>query len=105
MSENDINQLQFLQQNLQNIILQKQQFQKQLTEMDSALKEIEDSENVYKILGNLMVASKKSEVKKDLQEKKELFGLRVKNFEKQEKTMKEKTEEIQKKFLEKVKNE
>lgn len=105
MSENDINQLQFLQQNLQNIILQKQQFQKQLTEMDSALKEIEDSENVYKILGNLMVASKKSEVKKDLQEKKELFGLRVKNFEKQEKNLKEKTEEIQKKFLEKVKNE
>ncbi len=99
----DINQLQLLQQNLQNTILQKQQFQRQLTEVDSALKEIDTSENVYKIVSNLMISVKKPEIKQDLQQKRELFDLRLKNFEKQEKKLKENIEEMQKKVLENLK--
>lgn len=103
MAETDITQLQLLQQNLQNLLLQKQQFQKQSTEVDSALKEIETSETAYKIIGNIMVASKKPDLKKDLQQKKELLDLRLKTLEKQEQTLKQKTEEIQKKVLETLK--
>ena len=73
MSDADITQLQLLQQNLQNILVQKQQFQKQLTEINSALKEIATSETTYKILGNIMVAAKKEDLEKDLKEKKELL--------------------------------
>ena len=84
MSETDITQLQLLQQNLQNILLQKQQFQKQSAEIDSALKEIETTKASYKIIGNIMVASQKQDLQKELQQKKELLDLRLKNFEKQE---------------------
>ena len=59
MTEINITQLQLIQQNLQNTLLQKQQLQKQLTEIDSALKELETSPTAYKIIGNIMVASKK----------------------------------------------
>lgn len=104
MSEININQLQLLQQNLQNILLQKQQFQKQLSEIDSALNELKDSSNVYKIIGNIMVASKKPELQKDLQQKKEIIDLRLKNFEKQEQTLKQKAEELQQKMMEELKN-
>ncbi len=103
MTDADLTQLQLLQQNLQNILVQKQQFQKQLTEISSALKEIETSETTYKILGNIMVSSKKEELQKELKEKEELLNLRIKNFEKQETTLKEKTEELQKKVMESMK--
>ena len=103
MTEADLTQLQLLQQNLQNIMLQKQQFQKQLTEIDSALKEVKDSSKAYKIVGNIMVASKPDELQKELQEKKEVLDLRLKNFEKQEEMLKKKAEETQKKVLEGLK--
>lgn len=103
MTEANLNQLQLLQQNLQNILLQKQQFQKQLAEFDSALKELETSSNAYKIVGNIMVASKKPDLKKDIQNKKEILDLRLKNFEKQEQILKQKTEELQQKVMEEMK--
>jgi len=99
MTDADIAQLQLLQQNLQNILIQKQQFQKQLVEVNSALQETESSEITYKILGNIMVATNKDELQKELKEKKELLDLRLKNFEKQETNLKEKTEELQKKVM------
>lgn len=99
MAETDLTQLQLLQQNLQNILLQKQHFQKQLIEIDSALKELETSSTAYKIIGNIMVASKRTDLQKDLQQKKEILDLRFKNFEKQEQVLKQKTEELQQKVL------
>tara|TARA_Y100000310_G_C20600692_1_gene772852 strand:+ start:462 stop:776 length:315 start_codon:yes stop_codon:yes gene_type:complete len=103
MTDADLTQLQLMQQNLQNILMQKQQFQKQLAEITSAVKEIETSETTYKILGNIMVATKKEDLQKELKEKKELLDLRLKNFEKQETTLKEKTEELQKKVMQNMK--
>ncbi|MBR9683369.1 prefoldin subunit beta [Candidatus Woesearchaeota archaeon] len=103
MTQADFNQLQLLQQNLQNTLLQKQQFQKQSMEIDSALEELKDSSAAYKIIGNIMVASKKPDLQKDLQQKKELIDLRLKNFEKQEQMLKEKAEELQKKVMEQLK--
>lgn len=103
MNDQDIFQLQLLQQNLQNIVLQKQHLQKQLAEINSALEEIVSSPSVYKIIGDIVVASEKNSLKKELEQKKEILQLRLKNFEKQEQILKEKTEETQKKVLEKVK--
>jgi chaperonin cofactor prefoldin len=63
--EDHLMQLQIAQQNLQNILLQKQQFQMQLNEFTSALSELKTTEKAYHIVGNLMVASKKEDLEKD----------------------------------------
>jgi|SRR3989339_1363421 len=102
-SETEIAQLQLLQQNIQSLLLQKQQFQKQLTEFESALLELKDSEVIYRIIGNIMVASKKADVEKDLKQKKEVLDLRLNSIDKQEKMLKQRMEETQKKVLEGLK--
>lgn len=90
-----INQLQIYEQGLQNILLQKQQFQSQISEIDSALKELENSSQSYKIIGNIMVNSKKEDLKKDLESRKSTLELRIKTIEKQEESIKEKAKKIQ----------
>ena len=97
-------QLQILEQNLQNTMMQKQQFQAQLLEIENAIKELEGSKKeVFKIVGNLMIASEKNELKKDLENKKEMFDLRVSNLEKQEKKIKDKFEQIQADVMKQIK--
>jgi prefoldin beta subunit len=101
-TEEGINQLQLFEQSLQNILLQKQQFQTQLTEMSSALKELENSSESYKIIGNIMVKTDKGELKKDLEEKKSSIELRIKSLEKQETSIKEKAEKLQSEVMKKM---
>ena len=62
-TQKKIAQLQSLEQNLQNFLMQKQTFQSQLIEIENALDEIEKSSgNVYKIVGSVMISSKKDDV-------------------------------------------
>jgi len=103
--ENDLAQMQLIQQNLQNILLQKQQFQMQLNEIDSALLELKNTEKAYKIVGNLMISSKKEDLEKDLAEKKKTIELRLKTFESQEEKFKKKVEDMQKSVAEGMKKE
>ena len=98
-SENKIGQLQLLEQNLQNFLVQKQGFQGQLSEIDSALEELKGAKNAYKIVGNIMVASEKEELEKDLKQKKEELELRIKTLEKQEQTIKDKATKLQSEVL------
>lgn len=95
-NENKIAQLQLLDQNLQQILMQKQQYQSQIIEIDNSLEELEKSKgNVYKIVGAIMVNGDKEELKKELLSKKELVELRIKSFEKQENQIKEKIDALQ----------
>lgn len=94
-----ISQLQLLEQNLQNFMLQKQQFQTQLMEVESALTELEKSDTAYKIVGNIMVISKKDELQKDLKAKKEMLELRIKTLENQEDKIREKATKTQSEIL------
>lgn len=103
-TEEKIGQLQLMEQNMQNIMIQKQAFQTQLFEIDNALKELEKSkEETYKIVGPIMVATSKKELKDDLQSKKEVIELRIKNLEKQEKRIKEEATQIQTEVMKKLK--
>jgi len=95
--------LQNLEQSLQTIVLQKQHFQTQLIEAESALKELDKKETAYKIIGNIMVSAKKSELVAELQEKVEKISLRIKNLESQEKKLRDKSESMQKEVMEKMK--
>ena len=98
-SEKKINQLQLLEQSMQNILMQKQQFQLQQVEIESALKELEKVEEAYKIVGNIMVLSTKADLKDDLSSKKEVIGLRIKNMEKQESQLRDKASKLQNEVL------
>ena len=87
-------QLQLLQQNLQTLLVQKQQFQMQLNEIESASSELVNAKQAYKIIGNIMVLSTHETLKKELSDKKEMIELRVKNFEAQEERLQKKAEEL-----------
>ena len=103
-AEGKIQQLQLLEQNLQNISMQKQSFQMQLMENDNALEELDKvKKDAYKIIGTIMVSSDKEELKKELKEQKEILDLRLKNLDKQENNFKDKAEEIQKEVMKGIK--
>ncbi|MBW3000023.1 prefoldin subunit beta [Candidatus Woesearchaeota archaeon] len=102
-TEDKLGQLQLLEQNLQGFLMQKQNFQAQLLEVDSALSELETTDTAFKIVGNIMVASKKEELKKDLEKKKEMLELRIKSIEKQEETLREKAKKTQEEVLQEMK--
>jgi len=85
MEQEKIQQMHFLEQNLQAILMQKQAFQMELSETNSALGEVEKSnEDVYKIVGQLMIKMPKEKIKDELQNKQKLFKLRFETLEKQE---------------------
>ena len=94
-SEKKINQLQLIEQSMQNLLMQKQQFQLQQVEIESALKELENVDEAYKIVGNIMVLSTKADLIEDLNSKKEVIGLRIKNMEKQENQLRDKASKLQ----------
>lgn len=95
MDENKIQEMQILEQKLQNSILQKQAFQMELAETGSALKEIEKShDEVYKIIGQLMIKVEKGRIHEELQEKGKILELRIKSFEKQEASLSQQLEKI-----------
>ena len=102
-TENKIKQLQLLEQNLQNFLMQKQQFQLQLIEVESALKEIETTKKAYKIIGNIMVDTGKEELKDELSKKKEMLEIRLKTLEKQENQFREKASRLQEEVLKEMK--
>ncbi|WP_456472175.1 prefoldin subunit beta [Methanocaldococcus sp.] len=93
-------QLQQFQQQLQMIILQKQNVEAELNECKKALEELNksSSEEVYKLVGGLFIKRKKDEVIKELNEKIETLELRLKTLEKQEEKLKEKLKELQEKL-------
>ena len=93
--ENKIQEMQILEQNLQNIIMQKQAFQMELYETESALIEIKKSgDEIFKIVGQLMIKSDKSKILEELLEKEKLLNLRLNSIEKQENSMSKKLSEF-----------
>tara|TARA_Y100000310_G_scaffold342368_1_gene445353 strand:+ start:9473 stop:9817 length:345 start_codon:yes stop_codon:yes gene_type:complete len=94
-NQEKIQELQMLEQTLQNLLMQKQAFQMEISETDSALKEIDRSgEDVFKIIGQLMIKTDKEQTKKDLTEKQSTLNLRIETLDKQEASFKEKLDGI-----------
>ena len=103
-TQEKIQQLQIFEQNLQNLLLQKQAFQFELNETENALKEISKTkEDVYKLIGQVMLKASKSEIEKELNQKKDILNLRVKAIEKQEIQLKEETEKLKEEVIKKIK--
>src|SRR3989344_6825063 len=104
--EEKIRELQLLEQNLQQTIMQRQNFQGRLMEIDNALEELEKNpKDVYKIIGPIMVRTNKNDVEKDLKSKKEVVNLRITNVEKNENKLKEKAKNLQEEVMKGLKDE
>ena len=102
-SEEKLQRLNLLEQNLNNTNLQKQNFQMQGVEIENALNELKDSKESYQIIGNIMIKTSADKLKKDLDSKKEIIELRIKSLEKQEAKIKEEADKLQKEVLNEMK--
>lgn len=103
--EEKINKLSMIEHSLQQFLGQKQQFQSQLMEIESALEELQKTDKAFRIVGNIMIASKKEELQVDLNQKKEVVELRIKSIEKQEEKLREKASELQSDIMKGMKKE
>jgi prefoldin beta subunit len=103
-NEDNIQEMQMLEQTLQNILMQKQAFQMELSENQTALKEVKISgDDVFKIIGQLMIKSDKNKMVDELQNKEKLLDLRIKNLDKQESSLTEKLEKIREEIMKDMK--
>ena len=96
--QNQLSMLQQLQQQLQNILQQKAQYELAVREAKRAQEEIADSADdavMYMSVGTVMMQKKKETVNAKLNEKVETLELRIKSLEKQEKMMQGKFEQLQ----------
>ncbi len=96
-----LSRLQQLQQNLQAIMMQKQQVELENAETDRALEELKKTttdDSVYKLAGPLMIKSNRDDLLKELEEKKELSNTRIIVLGKQESRVKENLKEVENKI-------
>jgi prefoldin beta subunit len=100
-----VSRLQQLQQNLQAIMMQKQQLEVETVETDKALEELNKAgpdDTVYKNAGSVLIKAKKEDVIKELEERKELSNTRVMVLGKQEARVKENLKEVENKINEMI---
>jgi prefoldin beta subunit len=100
-----VSRLQQLQQNLQAIMMQKQQLEVETVETDRALEELKKAgpeDAIYKNAGSVLIKAKKDDLIKELEEKKELSNTRVMVLGKQESRVKENLKEVENKINEMI---
>lgn len=93
-------QLQSYQQQLQSVLIQKESLRLQNLEMEKALEELNATkqEKAYKITGQIMISKPVEELKKELNETKEMIDVRIKSLEKTEERINSKMNELQEKL-------
>lgn len=91
---------QITQQQLQNILLQKETLNINKMELERAAEELEKTSDktAYKITGNIMVSKPVEELKKDLESTKEAIEIRIKSLEKTEKRFSDQLKDLQEKL-------
>lgn len=90
--------LQQLQNTMQQLILQKQRLDLELSESEQALKTLEDVSSdakVYKSAGAILVEKKKDDVVRELKERREFLEMRSKVLAKQEGNTRERLTSLQ----------
>jgi len=97
--EHDINEFQTAQNQLQMILVQKQQLKMQLDEIDDALEELKGKNGkVFKSIGSVLVESTSEDVAKELNERKETMKVRTGVLGKQEEKLRNKLVELKSKI-------
>lgn len=93
---------QIMQQQLQNVLIQKESLRLNSMEIDRAVEELEKSSDktAYKIIGPVMVNKPVKDIKGDLRDTKEALEIRIESLEKIEKRLTDKLKELQEKLKE-----
>ena len=96
-----IQELQMLEQNFQQLLMQKNAFSMESNETDYIIKEVEKTEGeVSRIIGNqVVIKSTKEAIFEDMKKKKELIDTRMKSIDEQEKEFSEKIESIREEVM------
>lgn len=95
-----IQEMQILEQNLQNLLMQKQAFEMEVSETAGALKELENAnDETFKVIGQIMIKTPKSKIKEELENKKKLLELRTKTISDQEEKLSKELEKIREELL------
>ena len=105
--QEQIGKMQQSQQNLQSILMQKQQVEMENAESDRALEELKkaaDGDQVFKYAGSILIKSDKKSLIDELEEKKELSKTKTTVLEKQEERLKTSLQEQEQKIQEMLKN-
>lgn len=103
-AKQDLIELQRLQQQLQMYSIQRQQTEIQLSELDKTFEVLKKSgKKLYRFVGTVMVEKQKDELEKELMDEKETLELRKNAFAKQEDKLRQRFEELRKKFAEYMK--
>ncbi len=98
-------QFQQLKQQLQMVMMQKEQYKLQVAEIEKAEDELKDAKgDVFKAAGMILIKSEKDDIKKDLASQKETIEVRMKTFDKQETILKTRISEIQSKLMDSLKD-
>ncbi|RLE82326.1 MAG: prefoldin subunit beta [Thermoprotei archaeon] len=91
-----------LQNELQLVILRRQQVELQLKDVEAALNEISkalekgEGLKLYKLVGPILVSAEVEELKKELEEKKEIMEVRLKTLQKHENLLRKQVEDLRK---------
>jgi prefoldin beta subunit len=90
-----------LQQQLQNVMAQREAIGTQVLEIKKALDELGKSKDAdaYKIAGPILIKSPRSGIVKELNERDEAFSLRLKSLEGEEKRIKLRIEELRERLV------
>lgn len=100
-----IDEIQIIERNSQSILAQKQVIQVEFNEVSNALSETKNSKDeVYKVLGNVMLKANKDSVIKELEERKRILELRINSIEKQEKLLDDKAEKLKEEINKQLKS-
>ncbi len=105
--QEQIAKMQQSQQNLQSILMQKQQVEMENAESDRALEELKkasDNDQVFKYAGTILIKSDKKSLIDELEEKKELSKTKSTVLAKQEERLKTSLQEQEQKIQEMLKN-
>ena len=105
--QEQIAKMQQSQQNLQSILMQKQQVEMENAESDRALEELKkaaDGDQVFKYAGSILIKSDKKSLIDELEEKKELSKTKTTVLGKQEERLKTSLQEQEQKIQEMLKN-
>ncbi|MDD5182206.1 MAG: prefoldin subunit beta [Candidatus Nanoarchaeia archaeon] len=101
----DIMQFQQTQQQLQMLLMQKQNMQIQGSEIVASITELGamKEDHAFEVVGNILVKKSKDELNKRLKEKEELLNLRVSSIDKQVEKLTDKAKKLQEKLAKSIK--
>lgn len=98
-TQKKLEQMQLIEQQVQNLSSQKQEFQVRLSQSNSAMEHLEGKDDAYKIVGSLMVKEKADKLRRDLEKETKALSMKIEKLEKQEDKLGEKAQKLQKEVL------